>query len=873
MQPSQLGAEYEQMLDSLPATETTVLSTARALEIQGEADKACALLEEAVTRHAAPNLCKSLAALHLKYGRFQRSAQVLDQLVGPQSTDVPTVLLLAEVQIKAGDHAQAARTLQRAKKLGASRLRVFKLEQQLDGSVGDTTEPRAAATGPMPPMGADTDPDTTAIDPTTKPRTPTRRPPPMPSGAQQGDNASDSAIFEDGTFSNLTSFDLPDEADDYGGGGTPAIFDTLVDTYQDDLADRSFDDLLLDLGVPVDEDAATDPDATGHVVRREDADVAAEWGLGNTANPQDATGALDLDRLRAGATAERPSPPEHTPRFHETHRYDDDADDLADDDFDDEHTEMLTVDHALPPAGEARGQQPPDEEFPAEPPTRIEAPTKQRKRRLTQQGYAVVGPKGSPRPKLSTPPEPSTPPKPSLPPASSTPANLELDDAARRPLPPRPTGPQRAIGAPAQPAATPMHQKTGASDGATNHGTSVGRLLREHAAKIVPLVAVGLLLVVGGLCFAASMSAESAIATQVTDFRKRTLPDTYAGYVAGDQALQRAIAAHSFLGASLDGLLSGVGLMGGAKDARADAIAEHAAVTAMMEYRYEHLGTRGAKAAIAQAEAAVSGDPRVDVARGYRLLAQGRAQAAIDLLNKTHATFPDLAPLDVVLTRAQLDAHNFESAARTAKALRKLTKPTPHQHFVLGLVEEHRSKKVADARYKHLLDQLSPDHISARIRRSYTLRHDHDKAAAKQAAELLGEVFGALQQKASPLQLAKAHIARGDIYVAQDQAAHAEEQYRKAIDAVPERGAVYAPLIELYLRGGRLDQALELIANAQSKGVDAPDLLLRRAELLRLTGRPQAALQALKEQKAPGARGLLDRGPGPGRPRAGRQGR
>ncbi|MFW6054027.1 MAG: tetratricopeptide repeat protein, partial [Persicimonas sp.] len=115
-----MGARYERMLDSLPASEPAILSAARSMELDGQTDRACELLEEAATRHPSPNLCKTLAALHLKQRRFTDCARAIAKVVEQDPSDMPSRLLLAEALIEGGNHTQALRTLARAEELGAS---------------------------------------------------------------------------------------------------------------------------------------------------------------------------------------------------------------------------------------------------------------------------------------------------------------------------------------------------------------------------------------------------------------------------------------------------------------------------------------------------------------------------------------------------------------------------------------------------------------------------------------------------------------------------------------------------------------------------------------------------------------------------------
>src|SRR5699024_28500 len=128
------------------------------------------------------------------------------------------------------------------------------------------------------------------------------------------------------------------------------------------------------------------------------------------------------------------------------------------------------------------------------------------------------------------------------------------------------------------------------------------------------------------------------------------------------------------------------------------------------------------QATIQHAASLIPQDPRIEVARAYRLLAESRQDEAIKVLGQTRKRFPGLAEAAVALIHAQLDAGNVESASMAALPLQKKDPLSVHEHYLLGLVDQSIGKTVtADARFRHILSTLSPEHISARISRSYTL--------------------------------------------------------------------------------------------------------------------------------------------------------
>jgi tetratricopeptide (TPR) repeat protein len=670
-------------------------------------------------------------------------------------------------------------------------------------------------------------------------------------GAQDAGDPSDSAVFEDESFSDLSSFELADGAENIQRDETPGIFDTLVDGYDDDPADRSFDDFLIDLGLPVDEDAPTDPDRTGTMQRPGDQEVAEQWGLesdAGEASPEDATAAISLDDLQAAPDGLRESGlrenksrgRQHTPRLQDMPQFESNS--APNDEFPDEKTEVLGPGRSSPSRPKPSRPKPPRPEPSSPKPSAPKTPA-------ASQPSSGQPSSGQPSSNQLQPRKQQGPNRPQ-PPSSDDPVR----QTGKRPLPPsvqkgrrdrrRVTGQSRSI-------RRPDTDRQGPSAGdepraATQPGSEGGALSLPYK-YIVPATAAAVLIVVAGVAFGASSSAASAVNDHLAAFRSVSAADTYQGYLAGEQSLEAALGAESFLGASADDLLSQVGLMDDASAARGEALVELARLKAMVEYRYERVDTHESRTVLERAEAAVSGDPRLDVARSYRLMAQGRTAEATELLEVTRKNFPDFTDAATALLHAHLDDNALQSASMTATVLNGLENPSIHQHYVLGLLESRQGKAAADARLRHLIETLSPEHLSARIARSYTLRQSGEANADEQATALLEEVLGPLRANASPLQRANAHIALGELYVDGDSRARAEEQFRKAIKVLPARSSVYGPLIELYRDDGRLDKSLELIEDAVSQSAISPDLVLRKAEILRLTGQAEAALRALDE--------------------------
>src|SRR5690554_6536079 len=99
------------------------------------------------------------------------------------------------------------------------------------------------------------------------------------------------------------------------------------------------------------------------------------------------------------------------------------------------------------------------------------------------------------------------------------------------------------------------------------------------------------LIVAVALVGSESSSAADAIRARMAQWRTQSLPDTYQGYLQGEQILEDALATNGPMGAAIDTMLGGIGLMGSAEEARGEALAELAHLRAMIEYRYEYLDT------------------------------------------------------------------------------------------------------------------------------------------------------------------------------------------------------------------------------------------------------------------------------------------
>jgi tetratricopeptide (TPR) repeat protein len=845
MQNSSLSTEFDEMLGSLPDSEAEVLASARSLEARGNADEAVELLEEAGRRCASLAVYHALAALLLKHQRFEQSAAMAESALTRKPDDVASMLILAEAQLKIGRVEESARALKRAESLGASRLRVFKIERQLPPEALQAAEELAASadadlpevalldddppTNELDALDIDTlepdsiDPDTNELDTneldsfdtTTLESTSLERST-FESGKydgsafESGAELDESDIFGGGSFTNLSSLQMADDAATVMEDRPENLDETLIKTHKNEPADPSVDNLLVDLGLPLANETADDHEATRSVRGRID----------------EALG-LKRDDLEFDSAA----------RNHA----DSDWENVADTEYHVPDEIELDLPHENP------AEQPASADINAEWPIAAHS-----------FGSETAASKTA---------------------ASETAASdddqdethaIELHqfkvaerDAQRpgRAARHQPTAPNPAVSSAANAGnhRAPLPADQTADNGARDDSSP--KFALKYLKYIVPAILLIALLAVVAIAGAASSSAADAVHEKLSAWRTLRAVDTYQNYQRGEKLLAEALVAHGFLGESLDSMLAGIGLMGEAEKARDEALAELVHLRAMLEYRYEYSGTRNSKATIERAEAAIPQDPRIDVARAYRLLAESRRDAAIDLLGETRKQFPGLEAAAIALIHAQLDAGNIESASMAALPLRKKASPSVHVHYLLGLVDQSLKKTItADARFRHIVETLSPSHISARISRSYSLRQTDNPKAAAIATDLLKEVFGPMRKQASPFQLALAHVAMGKIHLAEGAQAEAEENFQRAIKAIPQRSSVYVPIIELYINDGRLDKALQLIKDAAAAGVTSPQLVLHSAEIYRLTGRPKTAIQTINAAEIASASALWQKG-------------
>lgn len=283
-------------------------------------------------------------------------------------------------------------------------------------------------------------------------------------------------------------------------------------------------------------------------------------------------------------------------------------------------------------------------------------------------------------------------------------------------------------------------------------------------------------------------------------------------------------------------------------EGRRELAAERAYAAAVLEYRFEAFGSREAKSHADDAFGGPRVSPLAASAATYRLLALGRSLEAVDLAQSMHNNYPAAARL----ARAQLEAHlhakNTGDVVREARDLRDRPGALAiYDRYLLARSARFQDETSADELLDNLVSEHSPLHLDAEITQvEYAVEDESLERALRLGRRLLEE----RSESASPYQKARLHIALGEVHRRKGEMARAEEQARSAVDTLPGRASVYLPLTDLFISEGRLEEANELVREAEENAQTNPALTERRALLQFLNGRLEAALSLLDGEAA-----------------------
>lgn len=201
---------------------------------------------------------------------------------------------------------------------------------------------------------------------------------------------------------------------------------------------------------------------------------------------------------------------------------------------------------------------------------------------------------------------------------------------------------------------------------------------------------------------------------------------------------------------------------------------------------------------------------------GNTLREAGDLPRAIEALERAAALNPRAAVLQLNLARALADADRAEEAFRATQAALALAPGDPQ-----ALLETAKLHARAE-------------------------RYDEALALLKRAQDALSAD-------------ADFWIAKGLAHAGLDEQDDAEAAYRRAIARAPNLALAYANLGFLLESQSRLDEAEEVLRQAEAANVDAASLLLLRASLLRRRGDVAAALAAAEAAPTPNAAAKISR--------------
>ena len=367
-------------------------------------------------------------------------------------------------------------------------------------------------------------------------------------------------------------------------------------------------------------------------------------------------------------------------------------------------------------------------------------------------------------------------------------------------------------------------------------------------AVAIPVVVTILLATFVGVGAWAMNSLGDSLERDLREARRQQRVDTYQGYLAAEQTLENTRRRHSFAGEAFDSIILNLGLNSRrVESSREAALAELALLASMVEFRYEKLDARRSLEHIERVEALGVEDPRIPAARAYRALTAGEVSEARQILDRAGQDYPRSKKLSAALIELELESNRPKAAYEASALFRDTEQYDAYPKFLLARIALARGQSEADNRFRRILRDSSPKHLSARIEQSYAIRQgEGSSGASTRARALVQPVVGKFSDRASPLQLARAHNALGEIRLSERDEKLAEKEFKKAIEQSPTRGSIHLPLIDMYLDAGRSQQALSSLERAVERAGGSASLSIRRARVLRLQGRFEDALETLE---------------------------
>jgi tetratricopeptide (TPR) repeat protein len=807
--------DAEQLLGDLPDSQGRIVEHGRGLLADGAVDAAVALLEKACIRHPNKALREVLAEAYRQAGQLDDSIGILEDILERHPADEETLTALAHAQIDAGHLDAAQQTRKQLADVGGSRTGLLKLSVKLrkarsaspKESEGPSLRSTAKTSRPLPPStpGEDDEdgiPDLTdevsdADEVATVDDAPSEGGDPDLS-AETGIPIQDSFVVQEegpsGKDEELASlFDeaLPAAEDDGRAGGTEELPKTsprgtligLPSASSDD-ADESSDDFAeFDIsGLP---DRA-ELDRARSDDNRED--TVVDTSLPDFSDMEDST-----DDEPGPATVENAEPPE------------------------------IEGFHAQPPQMEEFDAEPPEmEEFDAEPPEMEEFDAEPPEMEGFDTGPPVLD-------DFEVEPE-----------ADAPPTQQESEAEA-----------ESGLAATVEDSAPDSTGDISVPEESTTVSETKS-MVSSRRSGVSPWAILGvvlsvLLAVAVWMGIWVRMSLGDNLEARLTEAREQRAVDTYPGYLASAETLEAVPATTSFAGAGVDEVLEDLGLTSERiDDARKTARLELALINAMVEYRYEELGSRDSNAKITDANLVAGDNEYVAAARAYRQMAGGEWQKARDTLSKARLDFARSREVAAASIELELAADRPRAADHAAGLIRDTEDESVYYDFLLGRIDLALGNPTAEDVFRGILERSSPDHLSARIEQSYAIRLGENGAERlTEARELVRPILDGDSERAAPLQRARAHIALGHTFLADGDQEQATKHFEDAAKISPNRGQVRRDLVDFYLEIRANEKALARVKAAIDDLGASDPLVERKARALDRMGDCRGVLDAL----------------------------
>ncbi|GEM_PF-6984276 len=368
---------------------------------------------------------------------------------------------------------------------------------------------------------------------------------------------------------------------------------------------------------------------------------------------------------------------------------------------------------------------------------------------------------------------------------------------------------------------------------------------KTRAGKI-PII-LGVMVLVFGVAMLALLGIASYqrmtfLRDNFSAVRKAMAPDDYNGYLLAKKTLAKGIAHHSFLGSGLDSAIQALMPISSLDSKRIET--EHlsllAFTDALLEARFESLGSQNAKESLKDARSAAKNHPGVVAARALHAFTEGRPYEALDLLESSKDAFPNAMLFNELRVQIAFSLGQFNKAHQAGAPLRTKKKTSIREQYYAALSLTALHDRSAMHLYSEILDK-NPNHLDALIDRSLLLR-DGASEVKRAETELLN-----LPREASQYQAARATIAFGHLLLAKQDLNAAEEKFRRATQKMPTRTELYKPLLDFYFDQGRYSDAQKVIEKVGKDGQLSTQLSLIKAEILVLTSQYQNAIAELEK--------------------------